>query len=426
MQALVAEGQLLAYHDRSDGGLFVTATEMAFAGHCGVDLKISTLGDDAMAALFNEELGAVVQVRDSDLTAVMATFARHGIEPLVHDIGHPNDDDQIRVYHHGQTVLANSRGHYRAIWAETTHQMQLMRDNPDCVSQEWALKTDDSDPGINPVVPFDLHEDVAAPYILKGVRPAVAILREQGVNSQQEMAAAFTRAGFKAVDVHMSDILAGREDLSQMQGLAACGGFSYGDVLGAGEGWAKSILFNARARAVFEAFFARQDSFSLGICNGCQMMSNLKDIIPGAEQWSRFVTNKSERFEGRVATLLLESTPSVLFTEMAGARLPIAVSHGEGRAECRDDAHLASLQQAGLVAARYVDNHGQVTEQYPLNPNGSPAGIAALTSRDGRATIMMPHPERVHRTIAHSWHPDDWGENSPWMRMFQNARKFVG
>ncbi|WKE67497.1 phosphoribosylformylglycinamidine synthase [Gallaecimonas kandeliae] len=426
IQALNLDGKLLAYHDRSDGGLFVTAAEMAFAGHCGIDLDISSLGGDAMSALFNEELGALVQVRESDLEAVMALFAAKGIQALVHDIGTLSGNDSIRISKDGAEVLAAARGELRAIWAETSYQMQKRRDNPVCAEEEFAHKQDDQDPGISPVVTFDMGEDIAAPYILKGARPTVAILREQGVNSHQEMAAAFTRAGFRAIDVHMSDILAGREDLTKVQGLAACGGFSYGDVLGAGEGWAKSILFNERARAAFEAFFGRGDTLALGVCNGCQMMSNLKDIIPGAEHWSRFVTNRSERFEARFATVRLEKTPSLFFTDMEGSRLPIAVSHGEGRAEFRDESHFQALDGSGLVAARYVDNLGEVTAQYPLNPNGSPAGIAALTTTDGRVTIMMPHPERVHRTIANSWHPDEWGENGPWMRMFQNARKVIG
>ncbi|WP_336406974.1 phosphoribosylformylglycinamidine synthase [Gallaecimonas mangrovi] len=426
VQELLLDDKLLAYHDRSDGGLFVTLAEMAFAGHVGIDVDISALGGDAMSALYNEELGAVIQVREEDLDVVNKVLAGHGIKHLVHDIGTLNGDDTVRFSKDGTEVLAAKRGVLRGIWAETTHQMQKRRDNPVCADEEFALKTDDSDPGISPVVTFDMKEDVAAPYIIKGVRPTIAILREQGVNSQQEMAASFTRAGFRAIDVHMSDILSGREDLSKMQGLAACGGFSYGDVLGAGEGWAKSILYNERARAAFEAFFGRGDTFALGVCNGCQMMSNLKDIIPGAEHWSRFVTNRSERFEGRVATLLLEKSPSLFFTGMEGSRLPIAVSHGEGRAEFVSDAHFAALNGSGKVAARYVDNHGQVTAQYPLNPNGSPDGIASLTTTDGRVTIIMPHPERVHRTVANSYHPEEWGENGPWMRMFQNARKNVG
>ncbi|WP_341501766.1 phosphoribosylformylglycinamidine synthase [Gallaecimonas sp. GXIMD4217] len=426
IQALVLDGKLLAYHDRSDGGLFVTLAEMAFAGHLGLDADIDALGGDDFAALFNEELGAVIQVREDDLAEVRSVLAEHGLAELSHELGSINGDDRIRIRRGDQLVLDASRNQLRTLWAETTYRMQALRDNPKCAEQEFQLKQDDSDPGISPVLTFDPAEDIAAPLVVSGGRPLVAILREQGVNSHVEMAAAFTRAGFQAIDVHMSDILAGREDLTRFKGLVACGGFSYGDVLGAGEGWAKSILFNDRARAAFEAFFNREDTFSLGVCNGCQMMSTLKDIIPGAGHWPRFVTNESERFEGRVATVVLEESPSIFFKGMAGSRLPIAVSHGEGRAEFVDGDHLRILDGSGQVAARYVDNHGQVTQHYPLNPNGSPKGITAVTSECGRHTIMMPHPERVFRTVANSWYPETWGEDGPWMRMFRNARKFVG
>jgi phosphoribosylformylglycinamidine synthase len=322
-------------------------------------------------------------------------------------------------------VLNNSRVHYRQIWAETTLQMQSLRDNPECAVQEYETKADSQDPGLHAKLSFDINEDVAAPFIATGVAPKIAILREQGVNSHVEMAAAFDRAGFSAIDVHMSDVLAGRVSLADFKGLVACGGFSYGDVLGAGEGWAKSILFNAIARDQFAEFFARQDTFSLGVCNGCQMMSNIKELIPGAELWPHFVTNRSERFEARVAMLEVQASPSIFFNGMQGSRMPIAVSHGEGRAEFAQPNGLKNLQDSGAIALRYVDNYGQVTEQYPANPNGSPMGISGLTSQDGRASIMMPHPERVFRTVANSWHPDDWQEDSAWMRMFRNARVYL-
>ncbi|MEC9320359.1 MAG: phosphoribosylformylglycinamidine synthase subunit PurQ, partial [Pseudomonadota bacterium] len=319
-------------------------------------------------------------------------------------------------------VIDSSRTHYRTLWAETTHQMQRLRDNPVCADEEFQLKQRVDDPGLQADLSFDVYEDIAAPYIAKGAAPKVAILREQGVNSHYEMAAAFDRAGFEAIDVHMSDILNGRVTLDEMQALAACGGFSYGDVLGAGEGWAKSILFNQRARDQFEAFFNRDNTLALGVCNGCQMLSTLKTLIPGTEHWPRFVTNRSERFEARFSLVEVQSTNSAFFAGMQGSKMPIAVSHGEGRAEFAAADQQAQLEQAGQVALRYIDNWGEVAEQYPANPNGSPNGITAVTSRDGRVTAMMPHPERVFRTVANSWHPDEWGEDSPWMRMFRNAR----
>ncbi len=304
--------------------------------------------------------------------------------------------------------------------------MQALRDNPKCADQEFAAKSDNNDPGLNVALSFDVHEDIAAPYILKGAKPKMAILREQGVNSHVEMAAAFDRAGFEASDIHMSDILSGQAVLDQYHGLVACGGFSYGDVLGAGEGWAKSILFNSQAREQFEGFFKRGDTFSLGVCNGCQMLSNLRDLIPGADLWPRFVRNESERFEARFSLVEVQQSDSIFFNGMQGSRMPIAVSHGEGRVEVRDETHLNAIEQSGTVALRYVDNLGRSTQQYPANPNGSPNAITGLTTADGRVTIMMPHPERVFRTVANSWAPDTWGEDSPWMRMFRNARVNVG
>ncbi|WP_158967885.1 phosphoribosylformylglycinamidine synthase [Paraglaciecola sp. L3A3] len=426
IQQLVNEKILLAYHDRSDGGLFATLVEMAFAGKTGLDINLDTLTGAAIDSLYNEELGAVVQIASSNKDKVLAILAEHGLQDIVHKIGGLNSTDQIVFSQNGQVVLENSRVFYRQTWAQTTRHMQKLRDNPDCAEQEHQAKADAADPGLHAALTFDVTEDVAAPYIAKGAAPRMAILREQGVNSHVEMAAAFDRAGFNAIDVHMSDILSGKQSLEDFKGLVACGGFSYGDVLGAGEGWAKSILFNNQARDQFAEFFARNDSFSLGVCNGCQMLSNLKSLIPGAELWPHFVTNQSERFEARVAMLEVKESKSVFFNGMQGSRMPIAVSHGEGRAEFTSEQGAVNALQNTAVALQYVDNYGKVTQQYPANPNGSPLGIAGLTSTDGRATIMMPHPERVFRTVANSWHPEDWQEDGAWMRMFRNARVYLG
>jgi phosphoribosylformylglycinamidine synthase len=420
IQALNRAGLLLAYHDRSDGGLLVTLLEMAFAGAMGLDIDLAALAGDPRAVLFSEELGAVLQVRAGDLAQVREALAAAG---TVSVIGRPAD--RIVIRREAEVLLDEPRATLRALWSETTHAMQALRDDPGCADEEQAGRLADS-PGLNGVVPFDPGEDVAAPFISKGLRPRVAILREQGVNGQVEMAAAFDRAGFEAVDVHMSDILAGRLSLSGFRGLAACGGFSYGDVLGAGEGWAKSILFHGKAREDFARFFDRADTFALGVCNGCQMMANLRELIPGAEHWPRFVRNRSEQFEARLALVRVEQSPSVLLAGMAGARLPIAVAHGEGQAEFARAEDREALVAGGLVAARFVDHHGRPTEHYPENPNGSHEGLTALTTPDGRVTIMMPHPERVFRTVQYSWHPAEWGEDGPWLRLFRNARVWVG
>jgi phosphoribosylformylglycinamidine synthase len=420
IQSLGSRGLLLAYHDRSDGGLAACVVEMAFAGHTGVDIDLPE-GADALSSLFSEELGAVLQVSRESFAEVAAALDSFGLRGAWRELGALSVDPVFRVRSGGSVLLEESLVELRRSWSRVTHRMARMRDNPDCADQEAAARLDWSDPGMNPSVPFSI--EVGADY---NVRPPMAILREQGVNGEVEMAAAFTRAGFRAVDVHMSDILAGRVSLADFRGLVACGGFSYGDVLGAGEGWAKSILFNDRARAEFASFFKRPDTFALGICNGCQMMSNLHSIIPGADSWPRFVQNKSERFEARFASVKIEDSPSVLLAGMRGGVLPIAVAHGEGFAEFADDAALNSCEAGGLVAARFVDHQHRVTEQYPLNPNGSPNGITALTSRDGRVTIMMPHPERVFRTVQHSWAPREWGEDAPWLRMFRNARAWIG
>ena len=426
VQALVANDQVVAYHDKGDGGLFVTLAEMAFAGHCGVNADIAALGEDTLAALFNEELGAVIQVRNDDLDAVLSTLAANGLEACSHVIGSVEASDEVVIKSGADVVIQRNRTELRTIWAETTHKMQGLRDNPACADQEHEAKKDNSDPGLNVKLSFDVNEDIAAPFINTGAKPKMAILREQGVNSHVEMAAAFDRAGFEATDIHMSDILTGQAVLEEYNGLVACGGFSYGDVLGAGEGWAKSVLFNDSTRDQFENFFKREDTFSLGVCNGCQMLSNLRELIPGAEYWPRFVRNESERFEARFSLVEVQKSDSVFFNGMEGSRMPIAVSHGEGRVEVRDNDHLNAIENSGTVALRYVDNNGNQTQQYPNNPNGSPNAITGLTTTDGRVTIMMPHPERVFRTVANSWSPEGWGENGAWMRMFQNARKNVG
>jgi phosphoribosylformylglycinamidine synthase len=454
VQALASEGKLLAYHDRSDGGLVVTLLEMAFAGGVGLDVTIDGLLDAdadadaetgasstaataaaAMAALFAEELGAVLEIRARDLPEVRAAFARAGLPDAVVPVAHVTRDDRVRIRARGATLLEAPRSQLRAAWSETTFRMQALRDDPDAAADEQAARVDPGDPGLSVKLPFRLDEDVAAPAAARAAgraRPAVAILREQGVNGQVEMAAAFHRAGFDAVDVHMSDVLEGRQDLTGMRGLVACGGFSYGDVLGAGGGWARSILLSARARGLFAAFFARGDTFALGVCNGCQMMAGLAELIPGAAGWPRFVGNRSERFEARLARVRVERSPSILLDGMAGAELPIAVAHGEGRVSFARHADapaaLAALERSGLVAARFIDNRGQPSERYPANPNGSPAGITALTTPDGRVTIMMPHPERVFRAVQHSWHPSAWlaSDDAPWLRMFRNARAWVG
>ncbi|MCA0952073.1 phosphoribosylformylglycinamidine synthase [Shewanella chilikensis] len=423
-QQLVAERSLLAYHDKSDGGLFTTLVEMAFAGHTGLKVDISALAGSALARLFNEELGAVLQVSKDQAAEIIKAYTGAGVD--CHPIAELSDDGRIRIQDQGAEIYSASRTELRKLWSETTYRMQALRDNPECAREEFDLKLDETDPGLTVNLSFDPAEDVAAPYILKGAAPKMAILREQGVNSHIEMAAAFERAGFESRDVHMSDILSGRISLEEFQGLVACGGFSYGDVLGAGEGWAKSILFNSRAREDFSRFFERADSFALGVCNGCQMLSNLKEIIPGTEHWPHFVRNRSERFEARFSLVEVQQSPSLFFSGMAGSRMPIAVSHGEGRAEFASAATMAAAEQSGTVALRYVNGKGEVASLYPQNPNGSPNGLSGICSLDGKVTIMMPHPERVFRTVANSWHPENWGEDSPWMRMFRNARVKLG
>jgi len=422
VQTLHAAGKLLSYHDRSDGGLFATLAEMAFASRCGMAIELDELPGEALEILFNEELGAVLQIAAQDRHDVVAVFEAAGVRCVA--VGTPNRSDRIRITRDGATLFDASRMDLHHGWSETTHALQRLRDNPEAADQEHERILDTSDPGLSPVLGFDPAEDVAAPFIANGARPAVAILREQGVNGHVEIAAAFARAGFAAYDVHMTDIIAGRRSLSSFAGIVAGGGFSYGDVLGAGEGWAKSILFNTRAREEFGAFFARHDTFALGACNGCQMMSNLHELIPGTAHWPHFVRNRSEQFEARLVLLEVLPSPSLFFAGMAGSRIPVALAHGEGYAEFRDEAQLAAAEP--FVTLRFVDNRGEATERYPYNPNGSPHGITGLTTADGRFSILMPHPERGFRTVQMSWHPAAWGEDSPWMRMFRNARAWLG
>ena len=426
IQQLGAEKKLLAYHDRSDGGLLAAAVEMGFAGNTGLTIELAP-GADPFAALFAEELGAIIQVKNGDKGSVMAALAQYELRDCSAIIGSLNASHSFTVTQANKEIYRQDLSALRKIWSDVTFRMQSLRDNPESAASEHAIRADKTNPGITPKVTFDITPSNFGFRVSKSsARPPMAILREQGVNGEVEMAAAFHRAGFQTIDVHMTDILSGRVSLKNFQGLAACGGFSYGDVLGAGEGWAKSILFNERARAEFQAFFERPNTFSLGVCNGCQMLSNLRSLIPGTDHWPHFVQNRSERYEGRLVSLKIEKSPSVLFRDMEGSVLPIAVAHGEGRAEFASPEAAAKCNTSGLVCARYVDGRHKATEAYPLNPNGSPFGITSLTSQDGRSTILMPHPERVFRTVQLSWAPKDWGEDSPWMRLFRNARLFVG
>ncbi len=437
-------GLVLAYHDRSDGGLFATLCEMAFAGRTGVSINVDLLtleGDGSddygdsknwatqvaarreaatLKALFSEELGAVLQVRTADRSAVMDVLRRYGLGALTHSVAKPNDRDVVEIYRDARCIYVQPRGALQQAWSETSWRISRLRDEPESADAEYAAILDD-DPGMQPRVSFDLEDDVAAPFVDTGTRPRVAILREQGVNSQSEMAFAFAKAGFESVDVHMSDLAAGRRDLATFAGVVACGGFSYGDVLGAGEGWAKAIRFDDRLAAMFSAFFARGDTFALGVCNGCQMLAALAPMIPGADAWPRFTYNRS-RYEARLASVEVTPSPSLFFDGMEGTVAPIAVAHGEGRADYTRQGDASRV----LVPLRFVDHHGRPTERYPLNPNGSAGGLAGVTTPDGRFTATMPHPERVFRSVQLSWRPEAWGESSPWMRMFRNARRRVG
>jgi phosphoribosylformylglycinamidine synthase len=413
-----ASGLLLAYHDRSDGGAFAALCEMAFSAHLGVDIALDAWGDDAFRSLFNEELGAVVQIASEDRAAFADLVERHALTECAQRIARTTTAPAVRVTLEGRTLAEWRWEQLFDAWWSVTHAMQRLRDNPESADDERHTARTFADPGLRPKLSFDPADDIAAPFVATGARPKVAILREQGVNGQIEMANAFERAGFDAFDVHMSDLVEGRITLEGFTGLAACGGFSYGDVLGAGRGWATSILERSALRAQFAAFFARPDTFSLGVCNGCQMLSQLKDIIPGAEHWPRFLRNRSEQFEARTCLLEVVESPSVFFRGMAGSRIPVAVAHGEGRAEFDSPVDQATAR----VALRFVDGDGHATMRYPINPNGSPDGITGLTTTDGRVTILMPHPERTPRSVNLSWAPGEWPDDSPWLRMFRNAR----
>ena len=442
--------QLLAYHDRSDGGLLACIAEMAFASHCGISINVDMIAVDVgqeqdwgdaknwaqqvsgrrheqtLRALFNEELGAVIQIRKSDRDAVFAVLRKLGISAFSHVIAKPNTNGRIEIWRDAKKIFAEPREVLQKMWGNTSYQIARLRDNPACADSEFELLDNIADPGMAPKVTFNIAQDVAAPFINKNARPKIAILREQGVNSHVEMAYAINWAGFDSYDVHMSDLLSGQTTLGDFRGLIACGGFSYGDVLGAGEGWAKTILFNAHLRNQFSTFFNRPDSFALGVCNGCQMMSNLSDIIPGAQAWPKFTRNQSEQYEARLVMAEIMPSPSIFTQGMEGSQLPIAIAHGEGFANFSQQGNLAQLHQQGLAAMRFVDHHGKPTEIYPMNPNGSPGGLTGVTTPDGRFTVMMPHPERVFRAVQMSWCPPEWLNNpdgaSPWMRLFRNAR----
>ena len=435
IQALITDEIILAYHDRSDGGLLTTLAEMCFGARLGVTLDIVNVIEVMLksgseqkgirnmraAALFNEELGAVIQIRKSDQERLTALFENTPMANHIYPLGQINTVDRLIINHGKEVIFNEPRLELQKTWSETSYQIQLLRDNPECARSEFELLGEEKLARLFANVSFDPQEDLAAPFINTNARPKVAVLREQGVNGHIEMAAAFIRANFEAVDVHMSDLQHNRIDLDDFQVLAACGGFSYGDVLGAGGGWAKNILFHEKLREQFQFFFERKDTLSLGVCNGCQMMSLLHEIIPGTENWPLFKRNASEQFEARLSMVEIQKTPSVFLQEMIGSQLPVVVSHGEGQAT-----PMIEMISDNYVALRYIDGTGAVTERYPLNPNGSTEGIAGLTSTDGRVTIMMPHPERVFRTVQMSWHPDSWGENSPWYRMFASARKALG
>ena len=419
IQQLNEQGLILAYHDRSDGGLLATVCEMMFAGRLGANISLDALGSNYLAALFNEELGAVLQVKRENVDTVIAMLAEANLGDYSHVIGTIEKRQRLQINVSGDVIYERTRVELQQTWADVSYRMQTLRDNPACARQQFEGISDDYDPGLNASLSFDVHENIIA-HLETVERPKIAILREQGVNGHVEMAAAFDRAGFQCIDVHMSDIINGRMRLSKFTGLVACGGFSYGDVLGAGGGWAKSILFNQKARDEFGAFFAREDTFALGVCNGCQMLSGLKELIPGAEHWPAFKRNYSEQFEARVAMVEIQTSPSIFLKGMEGSKLPVVVAHGEGRAE-----FAAGDIEKAHIAINYIDNYGEATEYFPANPNGSPNGITGLTTIDGRVTIMMPHPERCFRTLQNSWYPDNWGEDGAWMRMFRNARLWI-
>ena len=442
---LRAQHKLLAYHDRSDGGLWAAVCEMAFAGHLGVSLNVDLLvtegdgisdsraeyGDSknwasqvssrriqlTLEALFNEELGAVIQVKTAERDAVMATLRAHGLSRWSHTIGKPNDRGVMEIWRDAKAQWSAPLKDLHQAWDEVSWRIARERDNPAGADAEHAAAGDPADPGLHVHLTFDAATDVAAPYV-NTAKPKLAILREQGVNSHIEMSYAMAQSGFDTFDVHMSDLQAGRARLDQFTGFVACGGFSYGDTLGAGEGWARSILFNPALTEQFAAFFQRKDTFALGVCNGCQMMAALSPIIPGAQAWPKFTRNKSEQFEARLSLVEVLDSPSLFFKGMAGSRIPIAVAHGEGFADFSQRGDASAVHRA----MRFVDNSGKPTETYPHNPNGSPDGLTAVTTADGRFTVLMPHPERVFRNVLMSWTSGERSARSPWMRMFGNAR----
>ena len=421
IQSLNRAGMIRAYHDRSDGGLAATLCEMAFASHCGLELAPDVSAEELPAFLFAEEVGVVIQVRAHDLAEVTARLSSAGLGEAVHDLGRPVGGDRLTLHCGSRCLLDEALPTLQRMWSETSHAIQRIRDNPECADQELESVCDWGKPGMQPQLQYSADENPAAPMIARGARPAVAILREQGVNGHVEMAAAFDLAGFDATDVHMSDIAEGRRNLDSFAGIVACGGFSYGDVLGAGRGWAKSILFQQALREQFSRFLADPSRFALGVCNGCQMLAALRELIPGAETWPDFAGNRSEQFEGRLSLVRIEESPSLFLRGMAGSVLPVASAHGEGRA-----VFTAAEPDQGLITARYVDSSGNATEHYPENPNGSTAGITGLCNADGRVTIMMPHPERTLRSVNFSWAPKEWSDISPWRRMFLNARRWIG
>ena len=424
MNQLKHADAVLAYHDRSDGGALVALLEMAFAGRCGLDVEIDCSPEQAPATLFSEEVGVVLQVADERLEEVRGVLVAHGLGSATTVIAKPRLDERIVVNTPTFELIDSCRAALQRLWSQNSHAIQRERDNADCADQEFD-QIGQEDPGLSAQLSFDIADDIAAPMIATGIRPKIAILREQGVNGQAEMAAAFHKAGFEAVDVHMSDLKAGRRYLSDFKGLAACGGFSYGDVLGAGEGWAKGVLFDSAMSDQFQSFFERSDSFALGVCNGCQMLSALAPLIPGTDHWPRFARNLSEQYEARLVRVRVEKSASILFRDMAGSELPIVVAHGEGRAQFDDAAAVTDLEGSNRVALRYIDNHGETASVFPANPNGSPNGITGICNADGRINIMMPHPERVFRSVQMSWAPSDWPEDSGWMRLFRNARVWV-
>lgn len=426
IQELVRERRLLAYHDRSDGGLLATLAEMAFAARSGLEIDLGVAAEAAMARLFSEEAGAVIQVASGETEHLEELMARYGLQDCLLRLGRPQSRQEIRILAGGEAFVAGDLWDWLDQWNQVSYRMQRLRDNPDCAEEARRTRLDPEHPGLVPRLTFDPAEDVAAPMIAVGAPPRMAILREQGVNGQVEMAEAFRRAGFESVDVHMAALQSGQQDLGKMDGLAVCGGFSYGDVLGAGQGWAKSVLFNDDLREAFARFFARSETFALGVCNGCQMLSALRDLIPGAEHWPRFLRNRSEQFEARLSLVEIPENPSLFLDGMMGSRLPIAVAHGEGRARFASRADEQAVVSERLVAMRYVDGHGRMAMDYPDNPNGSPDGITGLTTPDGRVTVMMPHPERITRMANHSWKPPEWeGDDGPWLRMFRNARRWL-